>query len=199
MGVSFSSAASHRAVKAWGSNGVKFGLGAYFSARPFNFLNIVASGATWGGNPSSGVNAVIARRQGVSFANGALGGNFTDMYALFQFSNVGSPTGFLYGWLELSSFVAPSGTNTTGPRVTVEGWAYDTTGTPIAAGAGNLGGGGNGGPVCGSVGDDHEGGEGDDNGCSVPEPSTAVMFGFAALALGATGLRRWRAARKPAA
>jgi hypothetical protein len=59
---------------------------------------------------------------------------------------------------------------TLGPRVTVEGLALDTSGAFIKAG---------------------------DTG--VPEPSTMALTGLAALALGATGLRRWRAARKPAA
>jgi hypothetical protein len=58
-----------------------------------------------------------------------------------------------------------------GPKVTVEGFALDTSGALIKAG---------------------------DTG-AVPEPSTMALTGLAALALGATGLRRWRAARKPAA
>ena len=57
-----------------------------------------------------------------------------------------------------------------GPNVTLEDMAYDTSGHQIAAG---------------------------DTG--IPEPSTMALTGLAALALGASGLRRWRAARKPAA
>lgn len=58
-----------------------------------------------------------------------------------------------------------------GPEVTLLAYAYDDSGARIVAG--DIGG--------------------------VPEPSTMALTGLAALALGATGLRRWRAARTPAA
>jgi hypothetical protein len=76
----------------------------------------------------------------------------------------------LYGWVELSNVVSAGH----GPDVTLEGWAYDDQGIKIAAGDGI--------PVDG-----------------VPEPSTMASTGLAALALGAAGLRRWRAARERAA
>lgn len=76
-----------------------------------------------------------------------------------------------YGWLELNGSVS----NVVGPDVQILGVAYDNTGAIIAAGNQT-------GP-----------------GPSVPEPSTMVLSGLAALALGAEGLRRWRAARKQAA
>jgi hypothetical protein len=60
--------------------------------------------------------------------------------------------------------------DTTGPDVHILGMAYDDQGNQLPAGD-----------------------------TSVPEPATMAMTGLAALALGATGLRRWRAARKPAA
>ena len=56
-----------------------------------------------------------------------------------------------------------------GLEVTLVDWAYDTSGAQIPAG---------------------------DTG--TPEPSTFALTGLSALALGATGLRRWRAARKAA-
>ncbi len=54
-------------------------------------------------------------------------------------------------------------------RLTIQDYAYQTDGTLLAAGAG-----------------------------AVPEPATSESIALAALALGAVGLRRWRAAKKAA-
>jgi hypothetical protein len=88
-------------------------------------------------------------------------GNFSHQYALFHFQDSGNDR---YGWIQLSNavFAGPPGL---GPNVTLEGWAYDDSGSQIGAG-------------------------------DIPEPSTMALAGLGALALGATGLRRWRAARK---
>jgi len=54
----------------------------------------------------------------------------------------------------------------TGPDVTLQRWAYDNTGAKIAMGA------------------------------VVPEPTSAALVMFGALAFGAMGVRRWRAQKK---
>jgi len=90
-----------------------------------------------------------------------------DFYKLFEFR---PGTGvYSYGWAEFSD----SAGWMTGPTATLLGVAYeDVSGVTIAAG---------------------------DTGpppSSAPEPSTMYTTGLAALALGAIGLRRWRASRK---
>jgi hypothetical protein len=94
---------------------------------------------------------------------------FQNIYAFFTLP-LHSPNP-LYGWIELS-YSATSATGNSpayGPLLTVEGWAYDTTGARIQAG---------------------------DTGSATPEPDTFGSTGLAALALGAAGMRRWRAARQ---
>ncbi len=134
-------------------------------------LPLFSAGQTWGGAPAGLGLEVIGRTFGTSGANtfyGSARGDFSHQYALFRF-NPGA--GMLYGWVELSGSVtaANSSLPSFGPSLTIEGWAYDTTGAPIHAG---------------------------DTGSAVPEPGTFAGTGLAALALGAAGMRRWRAARR---
>jgi hypothetical protein len=96
--------------------------------------------------------------------------NSTDRYLLFKFTG-GNLLYPIYGWAQLS-FSFPGGDQIgypNGPDVTLIDWAYNLSGGQIPAG---------------------------DTG--TPEPSTLALSGLAALALGAKGLRSWRAARKAA-
>jgi hypothetical protein len=104
-----------------------------------------------------------------SFLHGRVlaGHAFTNQYVLFQFCDE-TQTNYGYGWLQLSQALDAD----TGPNVTVERWAYDDTGYMLPAGS-----------LTGDTG-------------SIPEPSSLVLSGLGALALGAAGLRRWRAARR---
>ena len=100
-------------------------------------------------------------------------GPFSDKYALFA---IGSGPDTLYGWLHLS-FSITNGFGpdpALGPDLTILGWAYDDSGAQLAAGQ--------------TATPD----------TTTPEPANAVSTGLAALAMGAAGLRKWRAARKPA-
>jgi hypothetical protein len=174
-------------------------------------LKIASSGNTFSGARAKGTNvgasAIIAGRHlsvgvtsGFAFGAGYPVGNFTNEYALFTFqsslANSGAG-GTAYGWLELSSSVRAANTLGTGfgsnaPQVTVLAYNFRLDGLPIESGEPD-------GIPGGCTGGDDEN-EGDDlGGCAVPEPSSMAMFGLAALAWGATGLRRWRASRNPAA
>jgi len=92
---------------------------------------------------------------------------FTDSYALFTITPSSGPNP-LYGWVELSYSVTAGRDSSAanGPLLTIEGWAYDTSGNRIVAG--------------------------DTGSSATPEPDTFASTGLAALALGAAGMRRWR-------
>jgi hypothetical protein len=157
-------------------------------------LAIVSAGKTWfqavsnSSNFGSSTATVGARvwgsRSGAPIASVFGNKSFSHKYALFQFGPSTSP---LFGWIQLSYYVNPAagpncGSNSAdpscvepppgnGPELVLEGYGYESSaadfGSTIPAGYG------------------------------VPEPGTFAATGLAALALGATGMRRWRAARKP--
>lgn len=195
-----------QAVRAWGTGVtfLRFATGATAHGNAAGpFLDLVTA-RSWNQEIAAGVqtgaSAVIGIRRtlnpAVTLLNpgstrfvhsgaGSNAGNFTDQYALFRFATL---SGFDYGWLNLSGSNPGGSAASTAPQVSILGGEYDDSGNPIAAPAG----------IPGNCSGDDEG-ENLGNGLCTPEPSTMVMFGFAALAWGATGLRRWRAARKPAA
>lgn len=103
-----------------------------------------------------------------------------ERYLLFRFTGGKLPYA-VYGWARLSINV-PS--NTSGPDVTLISWAYETSGAQLPAGY-------HGKKPDGS----------DDISAIAPsafdaaDPSRLALTGLPALALGAKGVRRWRAAR----
>jgi hypothetical protein len=114
----------------------------------------------------------------VPFANSFGHTPFSNLYAQFQFNNF---SGTFYGWIHLTYTVSSSfGSDSSfGPDLTIHDYAFEDTGQLIAAG--DVG--------TNTVVSANTG---------VPEPGTLASTGLAALALGATGLRKWRKNRKAA-
>ena len=141
-----------------------YGMAAVDFARSGTFLKTFGAGQTWTTSQPYVRTAVAAVRRsgGTLYALGS----FSHRFALFEFNDAGTEK---FGWIELSLSVSTTAgiDDALGPGMTVEGWAYDTTGAKIEAG---------------------------DTG--VPEPPSFALTGLAALALGAAGTRRWRAARR---
>jgi hypothetical protein len=164
---------SSRRISAYGAGGLSFAVVTGGQLKLNNAWAVLSSGA-----PLGNAALVNGRHWSVTWAStsprhvyGTSGNrNFTDKYALFTFV---ADDGRHYGWVELSGSVTGSfgPDNSHGPLVTVEGWAIEITpGEKIRAG--------------------------DTVGPVVPEPGSFALTGLAALALGAAGTRRWRAARK---
>jgi hypothetical protein len=132
-----------------------------------SFLRLFNPGATMSVRGFSGVYPIASF---VSYNSSLLsGGNgqFAHKFALFSFYN-SSQSATDYGWAELSLSAFNNFDGTVTETLTIDNYAYDDSGARIAAG---------------DVG-------------SVPEPGTMGSMAFGALALGAVGLRRWRAARQ---
>jgi hypothetical protein len=164
-----------RKKSGWTTLGViAFGFGysnPFFFKRRASFLSIVGPGIKWSNAPgSTGSGPFAIATRGYKGTTGV------------KFGGAGSNNGNFSDQYALFQFQA--GGNTlygwlelsssvsafSGPDVTLEGLAVDISGAQILSG---------------------------DTG--TPEPSTMALTGLAALALGAAGLRRWRAARKRAA
>jgi hypothetical protein len=130
----------------------------------------VSKGATQGGT-GTGASATFARTHRAGTASSASRTSYTPAAFNDKYALFQFNTGSQtdYGWLELSLAYPAAG-----PQITLLGLAYDTSGNVLAAG---------------------------DTGTSVPEPPAGALAltALAALALGASGHRRWRATRGRAA
>lgn len=141
----------------------------YVPNRHPNFHTLGTSGPPNFGKTGYNTFSTTYNRPFTKFAD-VIRSSFSDLFAQFQFNFGGHPN---FGWVELSlqnPDVFGYG-HSFGPNLTVLGWAFDPTGASVAAG--DL-------PPVPS---------------SAPEPGSFAMTGLAALALGAVGVRRWKAAR----
>lgn len=173
VGTLFSSTRTHK---------VEFrALDAYAAIRAYSvggltFAKRTNAGATWNAiGTQIKPGGLIGKRATFFVFSSAVGGvvylpgSFTSQYVGFRFQDSTAGNATRYGWALLTMDIEPfdfPNIPGTGPDVTLQRWAYDTTGTKIPTGA------------------------------TVPEPTSAAMVMFGALALGATGVRRWRAEKK---
>jgi hypothetical protein len=170
-----SSGRGSRYVFVAGTGAGKHGTDLEFAAGATHVLVALPQGVAWGPDRTTGIFAIAA----FSVLSGSDGHHrvtspfsATDRYFLFRFAG-GDLSQDIYGWAQLEVSSRPHAV-CNGPSpgcldVTLVDYAYDTSGNQIPAG---------------------------DTG--TPEPSTFVLTGLAALALGAKGVRAWRAARESA-
>lgn len=127
-------------------------------------------GQVWKTGQPYAEGLLLAKHTFTTSGFNGVGGPTGDFYKLFAFVK-SSNAQEDYGWIHLNESVS----TTAGPDLHILGIAYDSSGAKIGAG---------------------------DTGSAVsnaPEPSTVALASLSALALGAVGLRRWRAVRKQAA
>ncbi len=139
-----------------------------FAGGVLNYLQLFSPGAVWGTRTGAPYLLINQRKWSLSStATFHYTGGDGSFTNKYALFEFNPGTGPRYGWIELSGSVtnAYGTSNAYGPSVTVEGWAYDTTPNEQLPAG------------------------------FVPEPGTFALTGLAALALGAAGMRRWRAAK----
>ena len=95
-----------------------------------SFFVMANAGATW--NQIAGLQTISGFAGAANYGS-AFPGSYSDKYLLFRFKDstqAGSP--LRYGWVELSLANSPG--NSGHPDISIEGYAWDTTGAFLASG-----------------------------------------------------------------
>jgi hypothetical protein len=138
-----------------------------------NRLVARATGDVWQGQSAANDALVGSARQLVYVGTPVGSAHYPNSYSghkylVFEFSDTSHGGANRFAWADIVLVNGDLGSSS-GPNVTIYGWAYDDTGAFIAAGA-----------------------------TSVPEPSSTAFLAIGALVLGAKGLRTWRHKQAPA-